>query len=356
MVEPIGWASMRSSLHYRTVFPEMPDVGTHQTLHKNLSKRLQPRDMIAFNQNNIDMARRILHRQRVALRLYSGSRLSLKGSTAHQTSARLHRQPLRQYTCPDGFNRENSETFSNMRSEGSTLLTEASLYGPPGTREGARDHFHGGRGMSPIPGSARSMFSDHNALPHDPEKAPDSRGYVVKLKRPIVYKKKYTESEVQNIVRRLTDYDPLTHPAESRGQVRERPAVVAQVPRQSMVQIKKCSAEEVQQIVERLYTYDNNRWPAESKARLQIHSGRPRQIQTAPAGQMKKQEDPATAPSSLAPSSAGHHRPSLQPIEEGAVTDEGSHSKHPSVSEDPDIDTRSKADTNVSESEKASKL
>ena len=292
MVEPIGWASMRGSLHYKSVFPTVPDVGMQATLHKNLSKRLQPRDIIAVNQHNIDMARRILHRQRVALRLYSGSRLNLKGSTAHETSARLHR-PLRQFTCPEGFNGEGSETYSNMRSEGSTLLTEASLYGPPPvSRDGHLPALKQGKMMSPIPGSSRSP--DH--LAYDPEKAPDSRGYLVKLKRPIVYQKKYTEAEVQNIVNRLADFDPLTHPAESKGQVREQPAIVTQVPRQSMTQIRKCTAAEVQQIVERLYAFDNSRYPAESKSRPVIHSGRPRQIQTAPSGEMKRPTVPSSAP------------------------------------------------------------
>ncbi|KAH3897269.1 uncharacterized protein LOC127864595 [Dreissena polymorpha] len=305
MTEPIGWASMRHSLHYKTVFPTVPDVGMQATLHRNLSKRLQPREMIEINQQNIEMARRILHRQRVALKLFSGSRLNLKGSTPHETSSRLHRQPMRSSTCPDGFYRENSETFSNMRSEGSTLLTEASLYGPPReslTRESLLPNLYG-RNMSTIPGSARSIFSDQNISTYDPEKAPDSRGYLVKLKRPIVYKKKYTEAEVQNIVRRLTDYDPETHPAESKGTVRDRPAVVTQVPRQSMSRIKKCTAEEVQQIVERLYSFDNSKWPPESRDRKpQIHPGRPpRQIQTAPAGASRQPGIVVSAPPPVIP-------------------------------------------------------
>lgn len=274
---------MRSSLHYKSVFPTVPDVGMQVTLHKNLTKRLQPKEIIALNQSNIDMARKILHRQRVALRLYSGSRLNLKGSTPHETSSRLHRQPGRNYTCPDGFHRENSSAYSNMRSEGSTLITEASLYGPQResiTRDGTLPSVY--RGMTPIPGSARSMLSDKGTT-YDPEKAPDSRGYLVRLKKPIVYKKKYTEAEIQNIVQRLTDFDPATHPAESKGNVRERPAVVTQVPRQSMTRIKKCTAAEVQEIVERLYTFDNTKWPPESKARPVIYSGRPRHVQTAPA-------------------------------------------------------------------------
>lgn len=283
MVEPIGWSSVRGSLHYKSVFPTMPDTGMQVTLHKNLTKRLQPKEVIALNQQNIEMARRILHRQRVALRLFSGSRLNLKGSTPHETSSRLHRQSIR--NSNDAFNRDNADTYSNMRSEASTLITEASLYGPPReslTRDGTLPSVY--RGMTPIPGSTRSVMSDMNrGSTYDPEKAPDSRGYLVRLKKPIVYKKKYTEAEIQNIVHRLTDYDPATHPAESKGCVRERPAVVTQVPRQSMTRIKKCTAEEVQEIVERLYAFDNTKWPPESKGRPVIYSGRPRQIQTAPA-------------------------------------------------------------------------
>ncbi|XP_060584349.1 uncharacterized protein LOC132740465 [Ruditapes philippinarum] len=289
MVEPIGWSSMRNSLHYKSVFPTVPDVGMQVTLHRNLAKRLQPKEtVLTVNQYNIEMARRILHRQRVALRLYSGSRLNLKGSTAHETSARLHRQPLRHSTCPDGFYKDNSDAFSNMRSEGSTLLTEASVYGTAResiTRESTLPVLpERVRGMSTIPGSARSDLSDSPRYANcDPEKLPDSRGYLVKLKKPIVYKKKYTEKEVQNIVNRLSDYDPISHPAESKGYVRQGPAVVSQVPRQSMTQVKKCTAEEVQEIVERLYSFDNSRFPAESKSRPVVYSGRPRVVKTAPA-------------------------------------------------------------------------
>ena len=281
MTEPIGWASMRSSLHYKTVLPTMPDVGMQVNLHKNLSKRLQPKEMVLFGQTNVDAARKILHRQRVALKLYSGSRLNLKGSTPHETSSRLHGHMLRQQTCADGFLRDGSDNFSNYRSEGSTMLTEASLYGTlPLISAGAE---RGRGGMSPIPSSAQSVrfgVTDRMTT-YDPEKQPDSRGYLVKLKKPIVYKKKYTESEIQNIVKRLTDYDPLTHPAESKGAVRERPSIVTQMPRQSMTNIKKCTAEEVNAIVERLYKFDTSKWPPESRCR--IYSGRPKRSMTAPA-------------------------------------------------------------------------
>lgn len=283
---------MRNSLHYKSVFPTMPDIGMQATLHKNLARRLQPKEpVLVVNQYNIEMARRILHRQRVALRLFSGSRLNLKGSTPHETSARLHRGPVRQSTYTDGFHRENSDAFSNMRSEGSTLLTEASVYGPPResvTRESTLPVLHErSRGMSAIPLSARTDCSDSPRYACDPEKFPDSRGYLVKLKKPIVYKKKYSEKEIQNIVNRLSDYDPETHPAESKGLMRQGPSVVEQVPRQSMTQVKKCSAKEVQEIVERLCKYDNTRFPAESKGRPTVYSGRPRTVQTAPLPERK---------------------------------------------------------------------
>ena len=173
--------------------------------------------------------------------------------------------------------------------------------------------------MTPIPGSARSFMSDvHKGSVYDPEKAPDSRGYLVRLKKPIVYKKKYTEAEIQNIVHRLTDYDPATHPAESKGNMRERPAVVTQVPRQSMTRIKKCTAGEVQEIVERLYAFDSTKWPPESKARGVIHSGRPRMIQTAPAQVMRPEplENVPAPPSVAAPSEGEQGEEQLDVISE----------------------------------------
>ena len=278
MVEPIGWSSMRSSLHYKSVFPTLPDTGMQVNLHKNLAKRLHPKEILLINQNNIDNARRILHRQRVALRLFSGSRLNLKGSTHHETSARLHRKPppTRDGSLLD-VGRENSDIHSYARSEGSQMLTEASVYGggplPPLYLNSA------GRGgtMSPIP-SAMSQYTARSVTERlatfDPEKVPESRGYIVKLQQPIVYKKKYTEEEIQGIVRRLSEYDNSMCPPESKG-VRSNVSIVSAVPRQSMTRIKKCSAQEVQDIVERLYKYDNSKWPAESKTRPVIHSGRP---------------------------------------------------------------------------------
>lgn len=279
MAEPIGWASMRSSLHYRSVFPTIPDVGMQVNLHKNLAKRLQPKEVLIVNQHNIDAARRILHRQRVALRLFSGSRLNLKGSTPHETSARLHRKPPTHDGSMLEAGRENSDIHSYARSEGSQMLTEASVYGggplPPLHLASA------GRGgtMSPIP-SAMSQYPDtarsvtERLATFDPEKVPESRGYIVKLDKPIVYKKKYTEAEIQGIVRRLTEYDSNVYPPESKG-VRSRVSVVSAVPRQSMSRVKKCSAQEVQDIVERLYKFDNSRWPPESKSRPVVYSGRP---------------------------------------------------------------------------------
>ena len=279
MVEPIGWSSMRSSLHYKSVFPTLPDAGMQVNLHKNLSKRLQPKEIILVNQNNIDAARKILHRQRVALKLFSGSRLNLKGSTPHQTSARLHRQPMYDGSVFES-GRENSDIHSYARSEGSQMLTEASVYGG-----GPLPPLHlasQGRGatMTPIPASAMSQYPDtarsvtERLATFDPEKVPESRGYIVKLQTPIVYKKKYTEAEIQAIVRRLTEYDSSMCPPESKG-VRSNISVVTSVPRESMTKIKKCSAQEVQDIVERLYKFDNSKWPPESKAKPIIHSGRP---------------------------------------------------------------------------------
>ena len=279
MVEPIGWSSTRSSLHYKSVFPTIPDTGMQVNLHKNLAKRLHPKEIIIVNQNNIDNARKILHRQRVALRLFSGSRLNLKGSTPHETSARLHRKPPTRDGSMLDIGRENSDIHSYARSEASQMLTEASVYGggplPPLYLNSA------GRGgtMTPIP-SVMSQYPDtarsvtERLATFDPEKVPESRGYIVKLQKPIVYKKKYTEEEIQGIVRRLSEYDSSMYPPESKG-VRSNVSLVNAVPRQSMTRIKKCSAQEVQDIVERLYQFDNSRWPAESKSRPVIYSGRP---------------------------------------------------------------------------------
>lgn len=281
MVEPIGWSSMRSSLHYKSVFPTLPDTGMQVNLHKNLSKRLQPKEIIIVNQQNIDAARKILHRQRVALRLFSGSRLNLKGSTPHETSARLHRKPPTRDGSMMDFGREASDINSYARSEGSQMLTEASVYGGgPGLPPLHLTSQGRGGTMTPIPASAMSQYPDtarsvtERLATFDPEKVPESRGYIVKLQKPIVYKKKYTEAEIQGIVRRLTEYDPSNCPPESKG-VRSNISVVSSVPRQSMSRIKKCSAHEVQDIVERLYKFDSTKWPPESKGRPVIHSGRP---------------------------------------------------------------------------------
>ncbi|XP_060064475.1 uncharacterized protein LOC132544842 [Ylistrum balloti] len=231
-VQPIGWSTSRMNMHFRSVFPDRLDTGMQMTLHRNVTKRLLPRELnLDENMRNVEMARRILHRQRLGTNIFVGGRAA-------------PRQSLKDWKSQT---RKRPETSPEMGEKQSSFLPQVLNYpSTPNTRYTADD--------------VSKLVERLSSFP--PEKVPESKGYPMKLPKTIVYKKKYSDDEIQRIVRRLTVDDITRHRPETRGTI---PMVVSVKPRQTMSRIKKCSAEEVQDIVERLYKFDNSRHPPESR-------------------------------------------------------------------------------------------
>jgi len=218
-VAPIGWSSGRMNLHFKPVLPN--DSGMYNIMHRSVAKRYSPKEM-REDIRNVDIARRILHRQRMSVKVFAGNRRPAKDEIL-DVSQRLYKDTR-------------------------DCLLRKSLNLPPVTQT----HY--------ATDDVRDVVDRLST--YDPEKIPESKGQVVKLPSPIVYKKKYTEEEVRGIVKRLAEYDPKKWPAESRGVA---PNVVSQLPRQTMARVKKCSADEVQEIVDRLYTFDDSKAEARGK-------------------------------------------------------------------------------------------
>lgn len=215
---PIGWSTQKMNLHFKPVMPT--DNGMFNIMNKS-AKRYSPKELRA-ELHNVDLARRILHRQRMSVKMFSGNRRQGKEEIL-DVSHRLYKD-----------------------SRDCLLRKSLNLPPVPQTQYATDD--------------VRDVVDRLST--YDPEKIPESKGQVVKLPSPIVYKKKYTEEEVRDIVKRLAQYDPKKWPAESKGTA---PNVVTQIPRQTMARVKKCSADEVQEIVDRLYTFDEARQESRGK-------------------------------------------------------------------------------------------
>ncbi|KAL3888488.1 hypothetical protein ACJMK2_000855 [Sinanodonta woodiana] len=272
MSQSIGWSNSRlNQQHYKTAFPIFSDSREYLNIHRSTTRRLLPREAVSATPKNVALARNILHRQRVENRLYYGSRLSHKdqemSKTRHQPS------PLqlfyRQWTCAD----EIKQLSENQSTDDPSLKQEYQFNTEPSLRIIRADR-HLKDMLPPIkiavpPYSAASRYTpdDVNRIfnrlsTYDPEKIPDSNGYSIKLPTPIVYKKKYTDEDIEAIMKRLTINDHMKGSVDSHGTA---PACVASVPRQTLAKIKRCSAEEVQNIVERLCMFDISQCPPESK-------------------------------------------------------------------------------------------
>lgn len=221
---PIGWSSGKMNLHFKPVLPT--DSGMFSIMHKS-AKRYSPKEL-REDIRNVDIARRILHRQRMSVKLFAG-----------------HRRPAK-----DEILDVSQRLYKDSRE---CLLRKSLNHLPPVTQA----HY--------ATDDVRDVVDRLST--YDPEKIPESKGQVVKLPTPIVYKKKYTEEEVRDIVKRLAQYDPKKWPAESRGGA---PNVVSQIPRQTMARVKKCSADEVQEIVDRLYTFDDPKSESRGKTAISL--------------------------------------------------------------------------------------
>ncbi|KAK3598931.1 hypothetical protein CHS0354_036246 [Potamilus streckersoni] len=277
MTQPIGWSSSRVSQHYKTALPIFSDTREYLNVHRNITRQLPPREAVYAIPKNVALARNILHRQRMEIRSYSGSQLSHKDQENLNLSKHLHHpshfQPFyRQGTFADKV-KQLSETYVYQNTDSQSQYRDYQSNTEPSLR-GIGAGRHSKDQLPPIkvaipPCTAASRYTpdDVNRIVdrfsmYDPEKFPDSNGYSIKLLTSIVYKKKYSDEEIQAIFKRLTINDLMKGSVESYGTA---PACVASVPRQTLAKIKKCSAEEVQKIVERLCRFDISQCPPESK-------------------------------------------------------------------------------------------
>ncbi|KAJ8321815.1 hypothetical protein KUTeg_000286 [Tegillarca granosa] len=158
---PIAWDSCKLNMHYKSVLPTHTDTGMQVNLHKNVTKRLLPRE-IREDVQSLESAKKILYRQRMTLLLYPNGFILLDGHHEIKQENDLRLPPV-----------------------------SKSLPNTPNTRYTKGD----------------VLKIVERLSTYDPEKVPESRGYHVKLPTPIVYKKKYTEDEIQGIVKRLSEFD-----------------------------------------------------------------------------------------------------------------------------------------------------
>ncbi|XP_048728841.2 uncharacterized protein LOC125646536 isoform X2 [Ostrea edulis] len=221
---PIGWSSTRMNMHFKPVTPKKVETGMYYNLHKNVKKSLLPKEVQNMETQSVDLARRILHRQR-------------------QKSFRISQEKYRKIISQGSTRVTVVNSEPGIRPTSTEDLSR-SLYLPPVGRH---------KPNTPMTPGSRYTADDVRSIvdrlsTYDPCKVPESRGQFIKLPPPIVYKKKYSEDEVQSIVDRLSEYNPLKGPAESKG----IPTIVRRTPRQSMVPPQKCTSDEVEDIVERL--------------------------------------------------------------------------------------------------------
>ncbi|XP_005107095.1 uncharacterized protein LOC101846523 [Aplysia californica] len=186
--------------HLKWVLPPSTR-GMQATLHKDVPRILQP-NVCHDADEYLAAARRILHRQRMTARM-------------------LPR-----------FNRAKSANYATLLKE----IHEA--------EDSQMDLVH-------LPKFTRSV-----------------EAYQV----PVFPGRRYSPNDVMRIVDRLSTYDPekslqrsspLTGPAESKGVA---PVTLTEPNRTSLCKVKKCTSQEVQDIVDRLSSFDPTKWPPGSRS------------------------------------------------------------------------------------------
>ena len=226
--QPIGWNTSRMNMHYKAVYPQKAGGGMQVNLHKNMTKSLLPKELHLEETRNIECARRILYRQKIGAQVFVGGAGRSK-TFLEEWKANNYSLKQRPETTPEGV--EKKATFLP------SVFSKMAYPSTPNSRYSADD-------------VARLVY---RLSKKDPEKIPESKGYPVKFPATIVYKKKYKEEEIDQIVRRLSTVS-YTRPSDTRG---SKPLVVRTFPRQTMSKVNKSSSEEVQDVVERLAKYDN---------------------------------------------------------------------------------------------------
>ena len=108
-----------------------------------------------------------------------------------------------------------------------------------------------------------------------PHRCPDMRRFAAKYGIPVINRKRYTDSDVREIVDRLSRYDPRTGPAGSR---RFSDTGQGKIPREHVIGSQRLSLIEIGEIVERLARFDPFHGPPDSKGpivRVNLDAERP---------------------------------------------------------------------------------
>ncbi|KAK6188859.1 hypothetical protein SNE40_004949 [Patella caerulea] len=189
---PIGWASSRQIQHLRRVKP-VRNQGTHETIHKNINKKFLPTGYIqgkkSLSQSHAE-AENIVYRQKVrgrmgGLPLPEKEFYLVKVSYSDSESDDDEDESDEEWD-DDGDDDSDSETLSD------TTESEPPLPAVPGCRYTQRD----------IDNVVERLSS------YDPANVPESRGYD-KPKTTITINKqqtnsRYSEQHINNLVQRLS--------------------------------------------------------------------------------------------------------------------------------------------------------
>ncbi|XP_046578559.1 uncharacterized protein LOC124286257 [Haliotis rubra] len=218
---PLAWSSSRQYYHYRSVFPTS-DTGMQATLHRNVPRRMHSRRTVENPAINILSGRRIIERQRLPTRLPKCylpylSQLDTDADDASGSMSNRDLPTLRSLPVLP----ERRFTSADVK----RITTRLSTY--------------------------------------DVSRVPESRGFPAKdPETPRSVRRGYTDSEIHQVVQRLSDYNPKKHPAESKG----TPAESDLAPKNETSSGKQYSTGDVEAIVNRLHSFDPVKWPPESKA------------------------------------------------------------------------------------------
>ncbi|XP_062605279.1 uncharacterized protein LOC134267078 [Saccostrea cucullata] len=186
---PIGWSSYAPLMHYKTVTPCKSEVGMYNTIYENVSRKFLPKDVYDNSQRKI--AKRVLKKQK----------------RIHETQRPKPDLRIRRHVR----NPSNDPTYA---AKSDNVFHERPFF-PPIKKNLPMTSY--------LPYTPQEVNSIVKRLStYEKYRVPESRGYPMPSPEPSWTKeaKKYNENDVQEVVNRLSHYNPEFHPPESRGSVR----------------------------------------------------------------------------------------------------------------------------------------
>lgn len=186
---PIGWSSYAQMYHYKKVAPCKSEVGMYNTIYENISKKFLPKDVYDNSQRKV--AKKVLEKQKLI----------------HETQRPKPDLRIRRYVR----NPSNDPTYA---AKSDNVFHERPFF-PPIKKNLPITSY--------LPYSSKEVNTIVKRLStYNRYRVPESRGYPVPSPEPSWTReeKKYSENDIQDVVNRLSQYDPEFHPPESRGSVR----------------------------------------------------------------------------------------------------------------------------------------